>query len=95
MKLKEFLKQSGLKVVLTLILLIASSVPDISVQCPGCVREAHGFPLDLYGLPGCEPTPTSNCPGYMIHYSGLLVDVIFWYLIACLIIFAYKKIKKK
>lgn len=90
------MKPDWKKIVIFVVLIVIVSIPNLATYCPGCTRESHGFPLGLYELPGCEPTPpTFKCPEYRMVYSGLVVDIVFWYLISCLIIRIYYKIRKK
>ncbi len=95
MKLKEFLKPTIWKVIIFIILLILTSVFNYATYCPECTRAAYGFPLALYELPGCKPVSAEGCPGYRVIYSALIVDLIFWYLVSCLIVWFYDKRKKK
>lgn len=43
----------------------------------------------------CPPGTPYPCHMPIINYFNLIIDIIFWYLIACGIIFAYNKYKKK
>ena len=96
MNWKEFFKPTIWKIMIFLLFLIITSVFNLATQCPGCTRAAHGFPLTLYELPGCEPTPPFfECPKYRLVYSGLLFNLIFWYLVSCGFIILYIKIRKK
>ncbi len=60
----------------------------------GC-DHIRGFPFAIYSthyptaMPYPRPTTTSYNPSFII------LDIIFWYLISCLIIFSYSKFKIK
>jgi hypothetical protein len=57
------------------------------------------FPSIEYRVVGCDfPTAPPECKpesSFNINYPFLLVDLVFWYLISCLIIWVYDKNKKK
>jgi hypothetical protein len=94
MKWKEFLRPTIWKVTIFIVLLILTSVFNYATYCPGCTRAAYGFPLALYELPGCEPVSV-GCPGYRVVYSALIVDLIFWYLVSCVILWIFGRTRKK
>ena len=96
MEWKAFLRPTKLKILILVAILLLTSWFDTTDYSPGGIREAYGFPLTIYELPGCEPVPPSyECPGYRIVYSGLFFDIMFWYLISCFIVWTYNKYKVK
>lgn len=63
---------------------------------------AYPLPADFYTIGRGWPLPylTINIgggvvQGVSIFYLGLVIDIIFWYLISCLIIFVYNKLGGK
>lgn len=92
---KQFLKPDRKKILLGLIFLFFSSIPI----CPVIYCEHY----DL--LPGVSftSTPIFYNLGFPfkyllegdIVYINLLFDIIFWYFISCLLIFAWARIKNK
>jgi len=94
MNWKYFLKPTISKIIISVAIIVLTSLRNSATYCPGCTREAYGFPLTLYELPGCEPVSV-GCPSYAIVYIGLLVDIVFWYIISSLLIWLYYKVKKK
>jgi len=57
------------------------------------------FPSIEHRVVGCDfPTAPLECKpesSFNINYSFLLVDLVFWYLISCLIVWVYDKRRKK
>ena len=93
MKFKDFFKPTTGKVILTIILFVflgflSSLVTDVA---------RHGFPLIYYekGLMPCPPSTLicDRSPDFNFFY--LLIDLIIWYLVICLIVFTYTKIRGK
>ena len=55
----------------------------------------YGFPFSFYGYGGGPPLrPDQPIPTYFQPIS-LVADIALWYLISCLIICIYDKLKKK
>ena len=44
----------------------------------------------LLASPECVPESS-----FKIYYPFLLVDIVFWYLLSCLIVWVYDKVKKR
>ena len=88
--IKQFLKPNWKKIILFLIFMIIGSFicyhkePTINCGFPMPYLKVY-YLMTLVGEPG--PKFTS--------FFSVLVDLIFWYLIACGIIFAYQKLKKR
>jgi len=89
MNWKEFFKPDWRKILIFLVLFILSSLASIKIYlcnmmgigpCP----IGYGFPLEfLYPILDFK------------NLINLLIDIIFWYLLSCLIIWIYDKVKKK
>ena len=82
------------KILIFIILVVLTSVFNLAAYCPGCTRASYGFPVALYTLPGCELTSIPpGCPGYEISYTGVAIDLVFWYLVSCGVVALVKKYK--
>jgi len=94
MRLKEFFRLTKWKVILFIFLIILSSFPHYPSMEKGDISGGEciifGYPMTFYdsymGIE-CFAQPDYN-------YLGLISNLIFWYLVSCLVIFSYSKIKK-
>lgn len=89
---KEFFKPTKIKIILFIILLIVSFLNLVGGVCTASIPA-----ICFYGI-GFPFVVNITLTGYSITNIGiieLIVDIIFWYLISCLMIFAYNKTKKK
>jgi len=95
MNWKQFLKPNWRKILIFVILIFLSSFfiwNFLPVEWMGI-----GFPIPFYemqwGAPAFgisqQPVETS------INSIGLIADIIFWYLMSCLIVWFYDKFRKK
>ena len=96
MNLKEFLRPTWKKILLTLIILLSTlfyivPCPSEKFEILDCIEECDGFPLSLSHFWICGVTNT----GRDIYYHSFLINSIFWYLISCFMIFGYNKWKIK
>ncbi len=95
---KEFLKPDWKKIILFLILIIATSVPSNIFIEGADIGKNHGFPFNFYGYGGGLAL-LMNIPGQQIQsyfdVSPLIANIIIWYLISCLIILVYNKYRSK
>jgi len=104
MNLKEFLKPDwrkfiGFLIIVALITIIFQS----SVMGGCCTKETNyfvlPFPSIIHREVNCNsPLASPECKSessFKINYPFLALNLIFWYLISCLIIWIYDKIKKK
>jgi len=97
MKWKEFLVDKrkvivAIKLIVTIALTVISSMLSFSAQ--NQVIVSYGFPLSVYS----DCRPVLGCPAgrnYGIDYFGIITNVIFWYLVSCLIFWIYHKGRKK
>lgn len=55
------------------------------------VGTTHGFPLPFYANLECFSCNLSEMNVEMISYPTMLIDIIFWYIIACSIYRTYEK----
>ena len=95
--IKEFLKlnwwKAGAFVIITVLSAIVTIlIYDDSFRCPDCLANYYGFPLPFYRLAGIggimgAPYPASFNP------ITFLLNLIIFYLLACLIYFIVTKIK--
>jgi len=89
----KFLKPDWRKISLLIIIFLVSSLYVVNC-CPLCkaICESRGFPLP-YQI--CRTTMTQNSYPCSILYFGLIADIAIWYLISCLLIYIYDKIRTK
>jgi hypothetical protein len=87
MNWKKSLKPDWKKIVLTVILFLISTryTYTLGLDAP----TSYGFPISVYQLGGWPAGYT----GFL--YIGIVIDLIFYYLISCLIIWFYDKKSKK
>ena len=102
MTLKQFLKPDWRKIVLFVILFILSlliSYPGFCVDGTnfGYCEEIHGFPLSAYTTFGEQDVVPPEKLEYIRYENifGFIFNLIFWYLLSCLIVWIYDKVKKK
>jgi len=89
---KEFFKPDWKKIILVFILLtgIVIIIP-IFYSCLGCYNTAIGLPLFFYEQINWPLSERKT--NFSISNFG--IDIIFWYLFSCLIVWIYNKVKKK
>ncbi|PIV69245.1 MAG: hypothetical protein COY38_03315 [Candidatus Aenigmarchaeota archaeon CG_4_10_14_0_8_um_filter_37_24] len=99
MKWKKFFNPKIIFLFLVLFLL-SSLIPSFRnyIIFEGGLRIPNelGFPLIFYELYLCPPwvlCATVVIPPKFLIFN-FIVDVVFWYLIACLIFWVYKKVKR-
>ena len=96
MNWKEFLKPDWIKIVIFVILMGGLNYFIISTTEILDARILVGLPLgfwpkgSFYVQSGGPIPPT-------VEFSSInfIIDIIFWYLISCVIVFVYRKTKKK
>lgn len=77
MNWKEFFKISIGKIILTIILLLVAYIASWKIS------SGTGLPLGFFNVYFGAPTS--------INFVFLIIDIIFWYVISCLIINLYHK----
>ena len=93
---KEFLKPNWKKILLIISLFAISSYFLGNIfQLTDIL--AYGFPLAFYTISTmpCPPGVQYPCHIPTISYFALIINIVFWYLIACGIIFGYEKKRSK
>ena len=95
-KLKEFFRPTKGKILFSFtIFIISTAALTLSLFSPlgPLLHFKTGFPLDIFNL--CFLP--FYCPRNigLILWQNLIIDLIFCYLIACIFIFIYKKIRKQ
>lgn len=93
MSLKEFLRPTKWKLVLFIVLFILSLfvVLQNQIRDGGC--DTQGFPLPVYefnciSILGSVPTEAP------FNFVGLVFNLIIWYLVSCLTVFIYTRLRK-
>jgi hypothetical protein len=96
MNWKEFFKPTVGKIILFIVLMGGLNYLIISTIHVLDARILIGLPLGFYpkGSFYCPSTTTCVPPPVEFSWFNFIFDIIFWYLISCLIIFIYRKVKK-
>ncbi len=110
MNWKEFLKPDWKKMLIFLLLtffvgiiiqnhMSAGNVVEqhyLMIPYPGIIGHAEGTIIHRTVICGIPIAPPNCNPesSFRFDYFGLVFNLIFWYLISCTIIYAYKKVKK-
>jgi len=96
---KEFLKPDWRKIVLTCIFISLSFFYVYSPLIADAYEEYRGLPLFYWKyFVGTGPIITGMKlpePSTEFLYLNLIIDIIFWYLISCIIVWIYDKFKKR
>jgi len=98
MNLKQFVKPNWRNIVLFFILFgigifVSTFFNKCTINGPfGCYDTILGLPLDFYVKRGWPPNEMGKIT---FSIMNLIVDVIFWYLLSCLIIWIYNEAKKR
>ena len=98
MKWKQFLKPSWKKIIIFIIFSIVFLMFSRRNLLPGgeLINEAVGFPLPFKLLYTEAPIAGQYVSLMKLLFAAFFViDVIFWYLISCLIVWIYDRFKKK
>ncbi|MCX6776804.1 MAG: hypothetical protein NTY73_02440 [Candidatus Micrarchaeota archaeon] len=93
---KEFLMPDWRKVILFIITTIGVNYYIISTTVILDARILVGLPLGFWPvgsnfIRAGEQIP----PSVDFSFTNLIIDVIFWYLLSCIIVWTYDKLKKK
>lgn len=91
---KEFFRPTWKKIVIFIILTIVFSVVNTERNCKvfgGVCPKSYGFPFAVYSLSGAVGEPIN----YQLNYISIILNIIIWYLVSCLILWIYGKIKSK
>lgn len=96
--MKEFLKLTKTKIVLLVVFFgITSSIRNLNVlyllgSCFDC-PNVYGFPWFFYSVAG-NFGPAGKYGDSHFYLGWLIFDLVFMYLLSCLIILIYNKIKR-
>ena len=99
MKIKEFLKPDWKKILITLVIVLLSFFYAYKPLTVDAYEEYHGLPIFYWKyFKGSGPIMTGMNPPEAVTeflYVNLFIDMVFWYLISCILIQIYKMVKKK
>ncbi len=107
MKFKEFFKPTKWKMIILIILLIVSTL--LSPRYLSCNPTEYGFPLKFFQFSECvdiSPCAEGYNEGPIIVCESIgfnsnegviafIINLAFWYLFSCIIIFIYNKLRSK
>jgi len=99
--LKQFLKPDWRNIIFTIILLsvttllIGKSIPLPSNVPTGLPHWRYGFPIEYFEIHSFRGIIKDFINISSVSLAGLFFNIIFWYLISCLLISAWGKIKNK
>jgi len=109
MKFKDFIKPTKRKLIIFLVIAILANLPfigyfKITTGCPPpilCTNFANIFNpvlnpvFFLFGGQDDIPIATYSYSGIgEIYYALMILNIIYWYILSCVIILIYNKIKK-
>lgn len=97
MKCKQFLKPDWRKLLFFIITMGGINYWWISGNQICDARELFGLPLGFYPKGSFMGQPPGYPPSPVVEFSWLnfIIDVIFWYLVACLIYYGYDRFKHR
>ncbi len=94
MNLHDFLKPTIEKIILFLVLFIfVQGLLMGRSAIPGTDLPGGGWPF-VYQSFDCsqsDPTDPYCLPGRQVEFPGLFLDIVFWYLMAAILIHVFKK----
>jgi len=94
MKFKEFFKLSWIKAILAIVLFLLFS---LFIPRGICVEGGITIGSPFMFLSSCNNQPSATAliinENVKFDFISFIIDLIVWYLISCLIIFVYNKIK--
>ncbi|MBU1197945.1 hypothetical protein KJ765_05550 [Candidatus Micrarchaeota archaeon] len=95
----EFLKPTPARLAVFLLLFVVGGYFSFFIFFSGTFggRPTYGFPLGML-TPDCNfPSGTKiYCPPPTeFHFLGFIGNLVFWYLVSALLVFAYEKMVKK
>jgi hypothetical protein len=105
MSWKQFLKPDWRKIIITIIILFLTIFYNTRTEIlpQPKTRYYQGFPFEwwIYEAGGTVigylifNIPVELLYSGRIILTGFIADIIFWYLLSCLIVWIYDKVKKK
>lgn len=103
--IKESLKPTKGKILLFSIFILLNGLISMHTTgfltiAPGDTTAMYGIPLVFYKYVGCPIFPPEevallDCPWSYFNALNLILDIVLWYFVSCLIIFAYSKFRTK
>jgi len=94
MNYKEFFKPTIGKIILFIVLFLISFFILSKFFILAGDPFPQGFPFTFVQFSGCStPSPNSCWDTKMTSYFNLFLDIIFWYLISCIIFPIFRKYK--
>lgn len=100
MNIKQFLQPNKRKNIVFIILFTLTNllILLLAISITGGdfgYFEIIGLPIGFIRLEVCSATITGvQCGGGFFSLLYLIIDIVFWYLIACFIVHIYNKIKR-
>ena len=94
MNWKEMLKPNMKNVVLAIVLFAAVTWSmNILMRDVAMDVIIYGFPLEFYSISTFPCIAAYGCTGHTptISYAAIVIDLLVWYVIACILIFAFEK----
>jgi len=95
MEWKEFLKPDWRKILIFVVLMGVLNYLIISTTVILDARILVGIPFGFWPIGSFMMWPDATTPPTVeFSWINFIIDVIFWYLLSCLIIWTYYKVKK-
>ena len=94
MKIADALKPDVLKLLIFIILISATSIPSNLLIQGADIGINHGFPMSFYGYGGGPPLMQGQEIPQYFRAESLLINIIFWYTIACFTALVIRRFKK-
>lgn len=87
-------KPDLLKLLIFIILIVATSVPKNLIEQGADIGANHGVPLPFYSYGGGPPMMPGQVATANFSIEFLFIDMIIWYVVACLVAFIIGRAKK-
>jgi hypothetical protein len=89
---RQFLKPDWRRILITLVVLGLTYFYEVDCSPGGVFMcEAHGLPISYFRMSSGDFV---YGPEYSVLWLGLVVDLVFWYLVASAIVFALMQSRK-
>ena len=99
MGVKEFLKPTIWKIILLIVLFAVSFYFSTEILASAGGSSNLGYPFQFFQPSGCYGPPGAEYPNCwdteLTSFWSLIANIIIWYLIACILMLIYNKIRKK
>ena len=90
--MREFLKPDRVRILTTLIFLGLTYFYKVDCSAGVFMCEAYGFPASYFRISSGDFV---YHPEYSVLWVGLVVDLVFWYLVSSGIVFALMRLMKR